>query len=196
MAQTPTASTGQIFHRPPTSGADAASRKGPPKTAIGGSSGNEHAHKQEPDRGHKDARPKTKSAKPSASSSSADRPLILYAYAESEAARANLEFFLAQGLHAAADFVFILNGETNVTSLIPQKENIVVAMRPNTCFDLGAFGEVLRRDGRWKKYKRFITMNASIRGPFLPHWSRGCWSDLYLDRITDKVKVRRAPLHG
>ncbi|WYZ40081.1 hypothetical protein EsH8_IV_000422 [Colletotrichum jinshuiense] len=117
------------------------------------------------------------------------RPLILYAFAESDAARENLKFFVSQGLHDAADFIFILNGETTVASFIPAKDNIKVISRPNTCFDLGAFGEVLRKDGLYKKYKRFITMNASIRGPFLPHWAPSCWSDLYLDRITDKVKL-------
>ncbi|KAI1077088.1 hypothetical protein F5B20DRAFT_281420 [Whalleya microplaca] len=117
------------------------------------------------------------------------RPLILYAYKESENARQNLEFFLHQGLHGAADFIFILNGETDVADLIPNKDNIQVIRRPNVCFDLGAFGEVLKQGDLWKKYKRFITMNASLRGPFLPYWSSQCWSDAYLDRVTEDVKL-------
>ncbi|KAK1980874.1 hypothetical protein LZ30DRAFT_782457 [Colletotrichum cereale] len=117
------------------------------------------------------------------------RPLILYAFAESDAARENLKFFVNQGLHDAADFIFILNGETDVSALIPEKKNIRLINRPNTCFDIGAYGEVLRKDDLYKKYKRFITLNASIRGPFLPHWAQSCWSDLYLERITDKVKL-------
>ena len=69
--------------------------------------------------------------------------------------------------------------------------------RENTCFDLGAHAEVLTREeppggGRMLKdrYKRFILMNASIRGPFVPHWSRECWSEAYLGRLNDRVKVR------
>ncbi|KAK1959807.1 hypothetical protein LY78DRAFT_685642 [Colletotrichum sublineola] len=89
-----------------------------------------------------------------------DRPLVLYAFAESDAGRENLKFF----------------------------KNIRVINRPNTCFDLGAYGEVLRKDDLYKKYKRFITLNASIPGPFLPHWARSCWSDLYLGRLSEKVK--------
>ncbi|KAF5585076.1 hypothetical protein FPANT_7657 [Fusarium pseudoanthophilum] len=121
-----------------------------------------------------------------------DRPLILYAYAESEVARANLEYFVVVGLHSAADFVFIFNGETNADSLIPDAPNIRIVHRNNTCFDLGAYGEVLRTDSLWTHYRRFITMNASIRGPFLPYWAQSksaCWSDLYLDRINEKVKL-------
>ncbi|KAL7627999.1 hypothetical protein AAE478_002195 [Parahypoxylon ruwenzoriense] len=118
-----------------------------------------------------------------------DRPLILYAYKESENARDNLKFFLNQGLHGSADFIFILNGETDAADIIPREENIRIIQRPNVCFDLGAFGEVLREDDLWKKYKRFITMNASLRGPFLPYWSKQCWSDAYLERVTNDVKL-------
>jgi hypothetical protein len=115
--------------------------------------------------------------------------LILYAYKESENARQNLEFFLSQGLHSAADFIFILNGDTDAAYLIPQESHIRIIHRPNTCFDLGAFGEVLRKHDLWRGYKRFITLNASLRGPFIPAWSDKCWSDAYLERVTDDVKV-------
>ena len=71
-------------------------------------------------------------------------------------------------------------------------DNVRVVRRPNVCFDLGAFGEVLRDGDLWRRYRRFITLNASIRGPFVPSWSDKCWSDAYLDRVTDDVKVRAA----
>jgi len=118
-----------------------------------------------------------------------DRALVVYAYAESEVARQNLDFFVNKGLHGAADFVFIFNGETNASALVPQRPNIKVVKRPNTCFDLGAIGEILRSGDLWKMYKRFITMNASVRGPFIPVWSSDCWTELYLDRITARTKV-------
>lgn len=119
-----------------------------------------------------------------------DRPLILYAYFETENSRANLEYFLRHGLHGGADFLFILNGDNKAEEIIPKESNIKYLHRPNDCYDLGAFAEVLLKDDLYKKYKKFITMNASIRGPFLPYWSTGCWSDMYLNRVTDKVKVR------
>lgn len=118
-----------------------------------------------------------------------DIPLITYVYAETPSARANLEFFIAHGLHAAADFVFVLNGETDAELLIPDQENIGYIKRPNDCYDLGSHSEVLKNNDLYKQYKRFILMNASIRGPFLPYWAGGCWSDLYLSKLSDKVKV-------
>lgn len=133
-----------------------------------------------------------------------DRPLVLYAYAESENARANLEFFLKKGLHGKADFVFIFNGEApEAVRLIPTKRtNVRIVQRDNTCYDIGSFGKVLRSqikvggDGKngkgvplWHRYKWFITMNASIRGPFLPMWSEECWTDAFLRKVTDDTKV-------
>lgn len=126
-----------------------------------------------------------------ASSIPTDRPLILYAYSETPNARSNLIFFLAHGLHQSADFVFIINGESDATSLIPEQPYITIVKRPNDCYDLGAHAEVLIKDDLYKKHKRFILMNASIRGPFLPSWAAGCWSDMYLGKITDNVKVRQ-----
>lgn len=76
------------------------------------------------------------------------------------------------------------------------RPNMRIIKRENTCFDLGAHAEVLTKvegggTGRALKdrYKRFILMNASIRGPFVPHWSKECWSDAYLGRLNEKVKV-------
>lgn len=123
------------------------------------------------------------------------RPLVLYTYAESENARANLHFFIRNGLHGNADFVFIFNGETDARDMIPDAPNIRIVRRENKCYDIGAMGEVLKQDGLWKRYKRFITMNASIRGPFFPVHSPSCWTDKFLSRITDKVKVGHPSSH-
>lgn len=135
------------------------------------------------------------------------RTLVLYAFSDTPGARDNLRYFLRHGLHAAADFVFILNGVDNATAAelqIPEgAANIRTVVRPNTCFDLGAYGEVLTSREQqtgvgwgpgkvdlWRRYKRFIMLNASVRGPFLPHWGQGaCWSDLFVQRVTVDTKL-------
>ncbi|CZR55863.1 uncharacterized protein PAC_05751 [Phialocephala subalpina] len=115
--------------------------------------------------------------------------LITYVYSESGEALENLLFFLDHGLHAKADFIFIFNGETNDTRKIPKKPNIKIVQRNNTCYDLGAHAEVLTKDDLWLRYKKFIIMNASVRGPFIPHWAEACWSDKLLNKITNDVKL-------
>ena len=118
--------------------------------------------------------------------------LIVYAYHETDNARHNAEFFIRHGVHDSADFIFIINGESLGldTLLPPDAENIKVLRRNNSCYDIGSYGEALKGLGdSIEQYKRFILLNASIRGPFIPHWSKECWSDAYLGRLTDQVKV-------
>lgn len=121
----------------------------------------------------------------------ADRPLILYAFFETPGARLNLEFFIRHALHDAADFLFVLNGDTSAANLLPERDNIRFVKRANDCYDLGAFAEILTQDDMYKNYNRYILMNASIRGPFMPSWSGQCWSDVYLDKLSDTTKVCR-----
>lgn len=119
-----------------------------------------------------------------------DRPLIVFVYADTPNARENLKFFVKRGIHPGADFIFIFNGPSDAPALVPTHlENVQVVQRDNTCYDIGAIGEVLAKDNLWMKYKRFITMNASIRGPFVPVWSDDCWTDAFFRKITDEVKL-------
>ncbi|EGX44276.1 hypothetical protein AOL_s00193g188 [Orbilia oligospora ATCC 24927] len=120
-----------------------------------------------------------------------DRPLITYVYFETENARKNALFFIRHGLHFEADFIFIINGESDIVDQIPVLSNIKIIRRKNTCFDLGAHAEVLtdNNNALINSYRRFILLNASIRGPFMPTWSRECWSDAYLAKVTEKNKL-------
>lgn len=137
-------------------------------------------------------------------------------YHDSDDAMANAKFFIDHALHDRADFIFILNGESTLKNRIPVNlPNIRVIDRPNTCYDLGAHGEVLLANNSEiaNKYDKFILMNgkcsrilrrrccvwrltchpalqpASVRGPFMPRWSRDCWTDAFTSRVTDKVKL-------
>ncbi|KAK6522733.1 hypothetical protein TWF281_002169 [Arthrobotrys megalospora] len=120
-----------------------------------------------------------------------DRPLITYVYYETSNARKNALFFIRHGLHLEADFIFIINGKSNIAEKIPVLPNIKVIHRDNTCFDLGAHAEILTANNNAliNNYKRFIMLNASIRGPFMPTWSRECWSEAYLAKVTDTNKL-------
>ncbi|KAH8647871.1 hypothetical protein BX600DRAFT_475955 [Xylariales sp. PMI_506] len=120
---------------------------------------------------------------------SGGRALITYVYSETPEARRNFEFFVRHGLHAKADFVFIFNGETDAVGLLPNATNIQAVQRNNSCYDLGAHAEVLTKDNLWMRYGKFILMNASVRGPFIPHWADACWSDRLLAKVTDEVKL-------
>jgi hypothetical protein len=119
-----------------------------------------------------------------------DRPLVLYVYFESESARTNLDFFVKHALNGAADFIFILKGENTAADTIPRAANIRVIERSNECYDIGAAAAVLVENDLYKRYKRYIMINASVRGPFVPIWSKKCWMDMYLERLSESVKVQ------
>ncbi|CCG82153.1 protein of unknown function [Taphrina deformans PYCC 5710] len=135
----------------------------------------------------------TVSANPASAVEPRTRDVLLYAYYETEDAKHNLQFFLNHGLHHKIDFVFIINGD-HLTVDIPVADNIRVIRRDNTCYDLGTFGEIIKSEGGAlrKKYERFILMNSSIRGPFLPGWARNlktCWSDIFYSALSETTKL-------
>lgn len=114
--------------------------------------------------------------------------LILYSYFETDEAQRNLHYFLSHALHARADFIFLMNG--NYTVKIPSRSNIRIIERENKCFDLGAYHEVLSANETLTNYKRFIMLNASVRGPFFPSWANHiCWSDAFFDKLDSHVKA-------
>jgi hypothetical protein len=118
--------------------------------------------------------------------------LVLYAYYETPDSRINIVHFILHGLHSQADFIFIINGDSNIDQLLPQNApNIKVIRRNNSCFDLGSEAEVLRSNDYelTKNYKYFILMNGSVRGPFLPTYVEACWSDIFINKINDEVKL-------
>lgn len=86
--------------------------------------------------------------------------------------------------------------------------NIEVLTRDNKCFDMGAHGEAFLREwdekkktwtpmtghdrgGRkfWESFDRFILMNASVRGPFIPISDMECWMERFFSLISEKVKL-------
>lgn len=127
---------------------------------------------------------------PSRSTSNTD--LILYSFHETPEATKNFEFFLRHALHGKADFIIMLNGEHKV-DLRPLRvlSNVRVVERENRCFDLGGFHEVLTGDPTLaKRYRRYLFLNASVRGPFFPSWAADvCWSEAYWNKLDEKTKV-------
>jgi len=105
-----------------------------------------------------------------------ERPktLVIFIYAETSPLKAdNLRFFIEYGLceHCDnVDYAFILNGPSTVP--IPEHKNVVIMHRPNECGDFGAWGEFFTKMGSsYKKYKRIMFINDTVRGPFInPHF--------------------------
>lgn len=119
--------------------------------------------------------------------------LIQVVYYETDDAKRNLEFFIQHALHDKADFLFVINGDATLD--IPNRSNVRVVRKENSCYDLGSHGEILfeREDLNLRQiYKRFILLNTSVRGPFIPRWGQvmgTCWSDVLFAGLSDRVKL-------
>ena len=122
--------------------------------------------------------------------------LIIYAFAATESGSGvwedNLDFFLAQGLIADARyrFVVVCNGEVDeawrekldrVADWLP---NFEWHQRADEGRDVGAWRAVLNGEVRVgvdvKLIQRFILMNSSIRGPFVPEYYSEGWPEAVL----------------
>ncbi|RKO86816.1 hypothetical protein BDK51DRAFT_24127, partial [Blyttiomyces helicus] len=103
----------------------------------------------------------------------------------------NLMYFLRHGLVSHVDYLFVLNSDLRESILIPTRSNIHILRRENSCYDLGSFkvGVEHLEQTLGKTYKRLMMINASVRGPFMPTYTPGCWIDNFLSRLQKDVKL-------
>lgn len=84
------------------------------------------------------------------------------------------------------DFVIISNDKANKFDAPDYVKKI---FRDNVGYDFGGWSEALLTDDLYKKYDNFIFVNSSVIGPFLPPDFKGRWTDIYLNGLTDTVKL-------
>jgi len=97
--------------------------------------------------------------------------LVAYAYSEhAPHSKPNLEYFLRKALVPPdiATFVIVVNGPHSVT--IPQRSNVRVIQRENTCYDAGAWATAVQQSLP-RAATHYVLLNGSVRGPFLPSYA-------------------------
>jgi hypothetical protein len=124
--------------------------------------------------------------------------LVVYIFSKTDTEyEDNLMFFLKWGVQEndGCDYVFILQDMDGVqmpdlTGKLPP--NARVERHQNGCYDWGTIGWLFdTKKVDTSKYKYFIFMNSSVRGPFIPTYGQGFkrWHEQIVSRITDKVKL-------
>lgn len=100
-------------------------------------------------------------------------PLTLYAYYETPDCQPNLQF-VSHTLDAHAIFVLIFNGKTDGELLLSTISSNIDYFKRNTCFDFGAYTEVLKADGSVvvSQHKRFIMIKVALRGSIVHFCNR------------------------
>ena len=153
--------------------------------------------------------------------------LLFYVYADvHQYAYGNLKYFIDTAVREndGVDYIFILQQVENKTideSQLPKlpKGNAFYFQHENVCYDYGSIGwfiETHTIGNPWRKttsgdrnrkfdlrkYKYFITMNASIRGPYFPPYflqfqsdyekdfnKKFHWYYVFTQRLNEKVKL-------
>ena len=127
-----------------------------------------------------------------------NRTLIIYVFGKThESAEENLAFFIRTAVRDFhnADYYFILQ-QINVThfdlsKLPPLPSNGHYIQHENKCFDLGTVGWLLSTGRVDKnKYKYFIFLNSSVRGPFIvAYYQDPVWYTIFIRRLNDYIRL-------
>ncbi|KAK9817964.1 hypothetical protein WJX72_005006 [[Myrmecia] bisecta] len=115
----------------------------------------------------------------------------------------NLRYFIREGMQEddGCDYYIVLQrgeGLIEIGELPLLPTNAQTINHPNECFDLGTVGWLL--DDQIvdvSKYKFFIWLNSSVRGPFLPAYMKGVmhWTQAFTNKLTDVVKLVGATIN-
>ena len=147
-----------------------------------------------------------------------DRTLVMYVYHESnDWYKDNLRFFIQVAMqdndNDGIDYLLIINGETDLPleallteTSAQQAGRVLLLRRPNTCYDGGSIGEVLRAQSHLAEiYRYYIFINSSVRGPFLSRYLQAmakaeaakggsaatvlAWTSVFTSLLNDEVKL-------
>lgn len=113
------------------------------------------------------------------------KSLVLYTFHEINE-RVNYFFNHTVFEDKDTDFLVIIN---NPTLLVQVPPFVKVLHRENVGVDFGAWSEALLKDNFYKSYDRFLFLNSSALGPFLPKGFSGRWTDLYFQGLQGNVKL-------
>ena len=87
--------------------------------------------------------------------------------------------------HKNYKFVIVIN---NPTLKIDVPIYVDVVNRDNVNFDFGAYSYYLNHN-KYDIYDQFLFFNASLIGPFVPNGYTKPWTDIFLDKLTNDVKL-------
>jgi lipopolysaccharide biosynthesis protein len=117
--------------------------------------------------------------------------LVVYSYYETYYAPENLLFFLQNGVTSDPNvhYVFVISSPACSVPILPL-DNVTVIHRENFGYDFGSWGAGLKAVNV-EQYDRFVFLNATALGPFVPRYvpTSLSWLQLFTHRLSDSVKI-------
>ena len=119
----------------------------------------------------------------------AGRIAVLYHYFESNSDyRDNFTHFLSTCYREDIDF-YISISDSNHTLELLERPNIKYILCENRNLDFGGFSASLTSIDALDAYDSFIFINCSVRGPFLPDYVGGDWTEVFARHLTGDVHL-------
>ena len=110
----------------------------------------------------------------------------LYHYCEVDNIyRDNFLHFLVFAYLPSVDFYIIISGDARLD--LPKVDNLYYFYAENINLDYGGYAQILSSGAvDVNKYEKFIFVNSSVRGPYLPAYCSQSWISPFLDPLEDK----------
>jgi lipopolysaccharide biosynthesis protein len=84
------------------------------------------------------------------------------------------------------DFIVISNDKNNKINV---PSYVKTMFRDNIGFDFGGWSDALLINDLYKNYDKFIFVNSSVMGPYIPSYCREKWTDVYINGLKDNIKL-------
>jgi len=117
------------------------------------------------------------------------KTLVLYVFHQySDRVRHFIEHAIFEDDHV--DFIMIANDRT-VEFEVPSY--VKKLQRDNVGYDFGGWSDAILTSNLYEEYDKFIFVNSSVIGPFI---NTGKWTDVYLNRLTNDIKLVGSTING
>jgi len=84
------------------------------------------------------------------------------------------------------DFIVISNDKNNDFEV---PKYVKTFFRDNIGYDFGGWSDALLSNNLYENYDKFIFVNSSVLGPFVPSYYTNKWTDIYIDGLKNNIKL-------
>jgi hypothetical protein len=113
---------------------------------------------------------------------------VIYHYYEKDQSYINnFSHFIRFAYKSHLNYVIVIAGSYTID--LPKAHNIEYLFTKNENFDYGGYATAIKTLGLNDRYDHYIFVNSSVRGPFLPAYTKSSWEQILLDIFDPSVGV-------